>query len=290
MLRAKALGIAGISIVAAACGTTSTAATTTSAAPPAVVNTILTSKTAQMIGSGQNATFTITALSSTGAPVASAPVSFYLGTMVPLSGVGVKTWIQSGTSAAAPYVLSADTTTNSNGKATLVLKGQPNDTMEMIGVSVGDLSTYSATKGAIGSMDAWWTTAGTTPTAPIGDYVTVSPFATKTSASTQNLSILVSSPQGPVSGAVVTVTPKTATTTGMGASSSSSSGMGGSSSTTMATSASSTPAPMSYTTSANGTISTSVISKSTTPFRIVVTQGAGSTSRIAGGMNALILN
>lgn len=270
MIKNTTLGASGVlSIVLAACGTTTTtSAPSTTAASVPTVTTLITSKTAQMVLSGQDATFTITALSKSGAPVPSAPVSFYLGTMVPLSGVGVKTWNKTGTTAAAPYVVSASSVTDANGKATLVLKGQPNDTMEMIGVSVGTLSTYSATKGAIGSMDAWWTTPGSTPTAPVGDYVTVSPFATITTNASQNLTISVSSPQGQVSGATVSITPKTAASTGMGG----------------------TPvSPMTYTTPATGLVSTMVNSQATTPFRIVATQGT-TTARIAGGMNALIIH
>ena len=270
MTRKTILGTAGLSVILSACGTTSSSTSTTTSVskPQTGVYTILTSKTAQMVQSGQDATFTLTALSKSGVPVSQAPVSFYLGTMVPLSGVGVKTWVKSGTTAASPYIVSASANTNSAGKATLVLKGQPVNTMEMIGVSVGTLSTFSQTKGAIGSMDAWWTSAGTSPTAPVGDYVTVSPFATIASSSTQKVTILVSSPSGPVSGAGVTITPKTSTSSGMG---------------------STTVSPMSYSTSSSGMVSTDLMSSSTTPFRIVATM-KGSTSRIAGGMNILVEN
>ncbi len=264
------LGAAGLSLLLSACGTASSSSSSTTSASksPTGVYTILTSKTAQMVQSGQDATFTLTALSKSGAPVPLAPVSFYLGTMVPLSGVGVKTWVRSGTASANPYIATASTHTDAAGKATLVLKGQPVNTMEMIGVSVGTLSTFSQTKGAVGSMDAWWTSAGTSPTAPIGDYVTVSPFATVASSSTQKVTILVSSPSGPVSGAGVTITPKTATSSGMG---------------------STTVSPMSYSTSSSGMVSTDLMASSTTPFRIVATM-KGSTSRIAGGMNILVKN
>ncbi len=268
MARKTILGTAGLSVILSACGTTSSSTSTTTSVskPQTGVYTILTSKTAQMVQSGQDATFTLTALSKSGAPVPQAPVSFYLGTMVPLSGIGVKTWVKSGTTAASPYVVSASARTDSAGKATLILKGQPVNTMEMIGVSVGTLSTFSQTKGAIGSMDAWWTSPGTSPTAPIGDYVTVSPFATVASSSSQHLSILVSSPSGPVPGASVTVTPKTSMSSGMGSPATS---------------------PMSYSTSSNGMVSTDVMASSTTPFRIVATM-KGSTSRIAGGMNIFV--
>jgi hypothetical protein len=42
---------------------------------------------------------------------------------------------------------------------------------------VGDLSSYSPALGrGVGLLDAWWTTPSTSPTAPVGDRVTVRPF------------------------------------------------------------------------------------------------------------------
>lgn len=269
LLNSRILAISSGALLLAACGSTASAIpgapTTTSHLTATTVYTLLTSKTAQVVQSGAPASFTVTALSEAGAPIANAPVTFYIGQMTPLSGVGVKKWFTSGTAAANAYVKSASSKTDSNGKATLILNGQPSNTMEMIGVTAGSLSTYNSAKGAIGSIDAWWTTAGANPTAPVGDYVTVSPFATKSTAMNENLSILVSSPQGPISGASVSVAPRTSTSTAMMSAST----------------------PMKYTTGSNGIANVTVNFQATTPFRIVATQGT-TTARIAGGMNALI--
>lgn len=266
IFRNLSLGIGG-SLVLAACGSATKGSNTVIKASPGSVYSILTTKTAQVVQEGSKATFTITALSMTAAPVAGVPVEFYVGQMVPLSGVGVKSWFASGTASANRFVLSASRSTDRAGKATLVLRGMPSNTMEMIGVKAGDLSTYSSASGSLGSMDAWWTTAGASPAAPVGDYVTVAPFATRALGMSQRLSVLVSSPQGPVSGAMVSVAPKAG-------------GMGG-------TSAMVPPTPMLYKTAADGITSMSVQVHTMTPIRVVVTQGA-SAARVAGGMNALL--
>lgn len=266
IFKGLSIGLGG-SLVLAACGSATTGQSTTTQSSSASVYSILTTKTAQVVQKGSAAAFTITALSKTGIPVAGVPVEFYVGQMVPLSGIGVKSWVASGTPASSRFVVSASKKTDTSGKATLILKGQPTNTMEMIGVKAGGLSTFRPGSGSIGSMDAWWTTTGASPTAPVGDYVTVAPFATRASGMTRKLSILVSSPQGPVSGAMVSVVPKAT-------------GMGG-------TSAMVPPSPTLYKTAADGITSVSVQVHALTPIRVVVTQGS-SAARVAGGMNALI--
>ena len=262
------------SVILGACGSTPTVQNTQTTQSPSLakVATILTSKTAQVLLAGTKATFTVTALTVSGKPAVDEPVSFTMGQMVPLSGVPVKDWFETGSAGAAKYVSSFEAKTNSLGQSSLVLNAQPTGTMEMIGVQVGSLSSYSPSKVAIASMDAWWTTPSATGTAPVGDYVTVSPFETTQSAPQRNLSVLVSSSIGPISGAQVDFVPKKA------AAPSSANSMGNPSTGASTTSG--------YSVATNASGLASYTSTGTTPqaIRIVATQ-AGSANRIAGGMN-----
>lgn len=282
----RVIGVAvSLTAVLAGCGTTSqaakpqtsgsstmssTPASKSSVASSVTVAELNTNKTAQMVQAGQEATFVVTATTASGQPAANQPVIVYIGPMVPL-GAGVSQWYSTSAQTASPYVASYSKTTNSMGQATIVLRGQPTKTMEMIGIKVGSLSTFnpSSMKGA-GLMDAWWTTSTTNPTAPVGDYVVVQPFARVVAArSSQPLTITVMSPSGPVSGASVSVTPKTpGASSSMGGSSMSSSG--GTHLTT------NSQGQVSYTAKAGA-------SMTALPVRIVVSQGMG---RIAGGLNA----
>ncbi len=242
------------------------------------VSEIQVNKTAQMVQAGKAATFILTATTSTGQPAAHLPVTVYIGPMVPL-GSGVSTWYSSNSASGQPYLSSFSHTTNSMGQATITLAGQPAKSMEMVGVKIGSFQSFNPqTKTGAGLLDAWWTTNSTVPTAPVGDYVRVQPFAAvvKPGAS-QTLSISAMSPTGPISGASVSVTPKTA--------SSSASSMGSSSSGAMSSAGGTT-----LTTGANGEVQYSVKTGSAgmtaLPVRIVVSQ---SMSRVAGGMNAEVL-
>lgn len=276
---------AGLTVALAGCGTSQaakpaaspsktmakTASTTTKTVQVAELQT---NKTAQMVEAGQQATFVVTATGSGGQPAAGQPVTVYIGPMVPL-GAGVSQWYTTGSAGISHYVSSYSKKTDSMGQATIVLAGQPVKTMEMVGIKVGSFSTFSpsAMKGA-GLMDAWWTTPSTSPTAPVGDYVVVKPFAQDVPAGTaQPLLVSVMSPSGPVSGASVSVTPKTGGSSSMGSSSSMSSAGG----TTMTTNS---QGQVSYTAKAGAAMSA-------LPVRIVVSKGMG---RIAGGMNADVVS
>ncbi|MHB8293554.1 MAG: hypothetical protein ACYDH5_02780 [Acidimicrobiales bacterium] len=262
-------------------------------------------KTAQVVAAAPSpgattneATFTVTALGRTGAPVTGAPVAFSVGKMVPLSGKPPTSWEVSGTPAAKAYIASASQTTNASGQATLTLLGQPSATMEMVGVKVGSLSTFSAKTGkAIGTLDAWWTSPTASKAPPIGDYVTLTPFAAAypKGAAAGSLSISVMSPAGPVGAAGVSITRK-AVSKGKGAGAS---GMGASSSG-MGTPSPSLPKTAVLKTSGTGTASYALALGSRTTnssgkakagkarllsvLRVVVTQPDG--VRVAGGMVA----
>ena len=261
------------SVILGACGSTPTVQNTQTPQSPSLakVATILTSKTAQVILAGTKATFTVTALTVSGKPAVDEPVSFTMGQMVPLSGVPVKDWFETGSAGAAKYVSSFEAKTNSLGQASLVLNAQPTGTMEMIGVQVGSLSSYSPSKVAIASMDAWWTTPSSMGTAPVGDYVTVSPFETTQSAPQRNLSVLVGSSTAPISGAQVDFVPKKAAAA-------SANSMG------YPSMGASTTSGYIVATNASGLASYTSTGTTAQAIRIVVTQG-GSANRIAGGMN-----
>ncbi|WP_028963417.1 hypothetical protein [Sulfobacillus thermosulfidooxidans] len=238
---------------------------------------IQTNKTAQMVEAGNTATFVLTATTASGKPAKDLPVTFYIGPMVPLSGKGVSTWYTSGTAQAAKYIASYSKTTNSQGQATITLTAQPTKSMEMVGVKIGSFSTFNPTamKGA-GLLDAWWTTSATSPTAPIGDYVEVTPFAKVIKpGQKETLTITAMSPQGPISGAKVDIIPKTpSASSSMGGNSSMGGGMSSSGGTTMTTNS---QGQVSYTVTAPST------SMASLPVRIVVSNNM---ERVAGGMNA----
>lgn len=249
---------------------TTPVSTNAHSATTASVYAIEANKTAQMVQAGQDVTFIITAMTSSGHPVANQSVHFYIGPMVPLSGSPPKDWYQSGTTSGSRYIAFASNRTNGHGQATLVLRGQPTNSMEMIGLSVGDLSSYVTGQGALGSLDAWWTTASTRLSGPVGDYVTVSPFITRVPSANISPQLLVTagSPVGAISNASVDFIPKpTSMSVGM-------TSTGG----------------MTATTSTTGHASYSVMmpSQGMLPIRIVVTQGSTKT-RVAGGMNALLV-
>lgn len=271
----KPIAFAIISALAlAACGSSSSAPTTAASKSnlsSSNAYSIKVNKTAQMVMQGKSATFTITALTKSNKPAVGQPVTFYIGPMVPLSNVPPSKWFSSGTTSAATYISSFSKTTNSSGQATLILKGQPIKTMEMIGLKVGSLSSYVAGKGAIGSMDAWWTTPSTTPEISIGNYVRVTPFMTMANSATNSTTVTVGSATGVIKGARVQFTPK------INSQKSSSMSSPTSSSVKM--------------TNSSGTVNYSLTNSSMTavPVRVVVTQGSSS-QRVAGGMNILFKN
>lgn len=278
---AAATGLAsapGPSVASPSPSTTSMPTAMGASGPPTVYS-IQANRTAQMVLAGKPATFVVTARSQTGQPVANQPVTFYIGPMVPLSNVPPKRWLVSGTAAAQPYIASYSKKTHQNGQATLVLRAQPTQSMEMVGVRIGNLSSYSASKGkALGSLDAWWTTAQTAPTAPVGDFVTINPFVTMASAyASVPVTVRVNSPAGPIVGASVLITPQVGGSGGMGSSS-----MGSSMSSTGGTSV------MTNTSGQATYKAMSGASGSMLPIRIVVTQDS-QMMRVAGGMNAEVI-
>ncbi|NMP24590.1 hypothetical protein [Sulfobacillus harzensis] len=236
------------------------------------VYAITVNRTAEMVAAGHTASFRLTAWTKNGHPAAHQPVTIYIGTMVPLSGMPPTRWLASSTSAAARYIRSYSHETNSRGQVRVVLSAQPAKTMEMVGVKIGNLSTYRpSTMAALGSLDAWWTTPTTSPTAPIGDSVTVRPFVTKASPGASiPISVTVNSSTGPIANARVQFIPKHSSSM-MGAMSNS----GG------------------YTRMTNrvGQVVWRAMAGSGArdmPIRIVVTTGA-SMNRVAGGMNTEIV-
>ncbi|WP_053960057.1 hypothetical protein [Sulfobacillus thermosulfidooxidans] len=255
----------------------SSMSSSSSAMTTQTVAEIETNKTAQMVEAGNTATFVLTATTASGKPAKDLPVTFYIGPMVPLSGKGVSTWYTSGTAQAAKYIASYSKTTNSQGQATLTLTAQPTKSMEMVGVKIGNFSTFNPTamKGA-GLLDAWWTTSGTSPTAPVGDYVEVTPFAKAVKpGQKETLMITAMSPKGPISGAKVDIIPKTpSASSSMGGNSGMGGGMSSSGGTTMTTNS---QGQVSYTVTAPST------SMASLPVRIVVSDNM---ERVAGGMNA----
>ena len=288
---------AGVSVAIAGCGTTQAAKSMSSPASKtrhsssmsasqshttrATVEEISSNKTAQVIEAGQSATFVLKATTSGQRPAAGQPVTFYIGPMVPL-GHGVTNWYKSGTPQAAGFIKSYSKVTNSQGQAMITLSPQPTKHMEMVAVKIGNFNTFnsSAMTGA-GLLDAWWTTPSTSPMAPVGDYVQVSPFAQAAKAGQkQVLTITAMSPNGPISGASVDVIPK-------GSLSSSSSSM--SSSSGMNGSMSSQGGKILKTNSSGRvtyTVTASAQSMASLPVRIVVSNHM---ERVAGGMNADIM-
>lgn len=297
--------VASVSVLLAGIGlisTTSSSAAQERAMPKMSrlhVASVSVDKMAQMVQAAprvastkDEATFVLTAKLMNGKPAANQTVSFYIGPMKPLSNVSPKAWYESGTKAAARYIAKYSARTDAKGQAEVVLYGQPTDSMEMVGVRVGDLTSFStAAKHAIGSLDAWWTTASTMPTAPVGDYVTVSPFLTTAKAmGKQVLTVGVFDKAGkPLAGAHVQIIVKNGASSKMSGSASGNMGMSVGSNGNMAMGASMTAsAGLSLTTNQMGEVMTKVSisgKAAVTPVRIVVTQPAGK-GRIAGGMNA----
>ena len=217
--------------------------------------------------SAHEASFTLTAYDAKGHPVKGAKVAFFIGPMKPLSNVMPAAWRRSGTSGAKPYVASFSKRTNSAGQATLTLYGQPADSMEMVGVRIGNLSSFDAkAKRALGTLDAWWTNAAS-GRAPVGDYVQAAPFlAAGRAAKGGRVTVTAMSPSGPIPGASVQYIMESGNAGGMGSSSGSSA--------------------MGATTNSQGraTFTVTPAQAGKTPVRIVVTQ-PHSTKRVAGGMN-----
>lgn len=261
----------------------------------AQVSVVMVDKTAQTVQAAptnfsakDEATFVLTAKLSNGKPAANEPVAFYVGPMKPLSGVAPKAWYASGTKAGAHYIASYTAKTDADGQARVVLYGQRADSMEMVGVRVGNLDSYSVKAGkALGSLDAWWTTAKSRPTAPIGDYVRVTPFLASTSGmAKEKLTIGVFDGMGrPIPGTHVSVAAKSATKASGSLSMGMSAGMSSSGSMGM-----SATGGLMLTTGMSGEVTTQIAvsgKASMEPVRIVVTQASGK-ARITGGMNALL--
>lgn len=290
-------------LVLAACGSAASPADTKPAAAAAAnsstaVTTVDSSVTAQMLAAApatashrDEATFTLTAHTAAGKTAAGQPVTFWIGPMVPESGVHPAHWYRSGTQAAAPYIASFTSTTNAAGQATLLLLGQPAQTMEMVAVKIGDLTSFDSAAGhGLGLLDAWWTTASSTPTAPVGDQVQLSPFlaATRPGQSTLFRVRVTTAAGTPVAGAGVMFIPqKPAGSRNAGPSISGSSPMA--TSPTPAASPGMTASgmtPVAKQTDAAG-VTTYLFTRPATgtacPLRVVVTQPS-STARIAGGM------
>ncbi len=262
--------------------------------------------TAQMVsaaprGSSRSheATFTLHALTTSGRVAAGQPVSWWVGPMVPLSGVHPAHWFKAGTAAAKPYVASAATTTDASGQARIVLLGQPAKAMEMVAVRVGDLSSYDQALGhGVGLLDAWWTTPLTTPTAPVGDRVTVSPFLAATHPGQRTVfhGHVADASGRPIAGAGIDWVPQPAGgTAAMGGSSMGSSSMTSSTTAMGAATSSSSAAAMTPTMAVTNTAGDASYSLrrpdhgSHCGVRVVVTQ-PGSKSRVAGGMAAELLS
>jgi hypothetical protein len=238
--------------------------------------------------------------------------------MVPLSGVHPAHWFEAGTAAARPYVAAASTRTDEAGRARIVLFGQPAGDMEMVAVRIGDLSSYDASAGrGVGLLDAWWTTPSSTPTAPVGDRVTLSPFLAATRPGQRTVfSVHVADTAGrPIAGAGVEWVPEPAGSAAMTGSGVGSTGMGssaasmgssttsmGSSTTSMGSSTTSMAAGSSMAGAASMSPTMVVTDKAgnasyllqrpdhgtSCGLRVVVTQ-PGSDARIAGGMAAELL-
>lgn len=285
-----ALGITG-------CGTTTSTSNTPSSTMPSssqstsnstsatgVVASIVVNASAQVLQASSQpssvhheATFILTALMSNGQPAANQPVTFYIGPMKPLSGIPPKAWYLSGTSQSNPYIASASSMTNAKGQATVVLYGQPVNTMEMVGVKVGHLSSYDAkAMRSIAGLDAWWTSSGVKNAAPIGNTVTVNPWiSTVSSSSSKHITVSVHSSTGAGTSEVTCIV--------KGASKSSSTGSMGSSSM-------SSGVTQMKSIEGNGSTTFDLSlppAEHTVPVRIVVTnQSTG--QRFAGGINAQV--
>jgi len=306
---AAAVVVLAGSAALAACGSSSTATssgaagrTQRSSPPVAVVDSNV---TAQMVAAAprassrsDEATFTLHAYTARGRPAVGEPVSWWIGPMVPLSGVHPAHWLQAGTAAAKTYVASATPRTDASGEARIVLFGQAAKTMEMVAVRVGDLDSYQQMLGrGVGLLDAWWTTPSTTPTASVGDRVTLSPFLASIRPGQRTVfHVHVADASGsPIVGAGIDWVPQQAagqtsagSRMGSSAMTSSTTGMGSSAMTSPGMEA---MAPTKVVTNAAGDASYSFQRRQNGNFcglRVVVTR-PGSRNRVAGGMAGELL-
>lgn len=311
--RAVAVLVMACSAALAACGSSATSGSASAAAsggsnrslvPVAVVQSDV---AAQMVTAAprrssraDEATFTLHAFTASGRPAAGQPVSWWVGPMMPLSGMHPAHWFKAGTAAAGPYVASAASTTDASGQARIVLLGQPAKDMEMVAVRVGALSSYDRALGhGIGLLDAWWTTPSTVPTAPVGDRVTVSPFLAATRPGQRTVfRVHVADASGsPIAGAGVDWVPQPAggaaamgSSMGSSAMSSSTTAMGAGMGAGMSPSAAAMT-PTTAVTNAAGDASYSLRRPdggSYCGLRVVVTQ-PGSATRVAGGIAGELL-
>jgi hypothetical protein len=285
------------SAVLAACGSSTTTGPSSAAggaqqpAPPVAV--VDSNVTAQMLAAAprssshsDEAAFTLRAYTAGGRPAADESVSWWVGPMAPLSGVHPAHWLQAGSASAATYVASASATTDASGEARIVLFGQPAKAMEMVAVRVGDLNSYDQSLGrGIGLLDAWWTTPSTTPTAPVGYRVTLSPFLAADGPGQRTVfHVHVADASGaPINGAGVNWVPqpaagKASAGSSMGSSAVTSPGMATMASTKAVTDPAGN-ATYSFQRPANGNYC---------GLRVVVTQ-PGSHGRVAGGMASELL-
>ena len=260
--------------------TTGCGTSTPSSAPSPIqrnkggVALVVVNRTAQVLAaapgkssSANEAVFTLTAYDAQGNPVKGAKVAYFVGQMKPLGSMMPMMWNRSGTAGANASIASYTKRTNASGKATLTLFGQPANTMEMIGVQVGSLSSFDAkTKQMTGMLDAWWIRPNNGE-ASVGNYVAVDPFmASGVPATGERVTVVaMNRSSGPILGASVQYTPETAGAGGMGGSNA-----GG----------------QSKTTNMQGHVIFTVMpgSSPVTPVRIVVTSPGGA-ARVAGGMS-----
>ncbi len=286
-----ALGLTG-------CGTTPTSSPSNSSMPSSnqnvstannttgKVTSILVNKSGEVLQASHQpsslhheATFILTALSSNGKPAVHEPVNFFIGPMKPLSGIPPKAWYESGTSQSKSYIASASHITNSKGQATIVLYGQPADTMEMIGAQVGNLSSYDVkAMHSIAGLDAWWTSSAIKATAPIGNTITLNPWISVASGtSSQPITVSINSPS-PFNASKVTFIVK-----GTANSSSSSNSMGTSSMSSGLTQVKSIQGNGSTTFHITLPKQSNIV-----PLRVVITNQK-TNQRFAGGVNAEII-
>lgn len=178
---------------------------------PVMVTGVNANVTSQVVPASHHASsdhhmssFTITATGAHRRLAAREPVTFYIGVMAPGSGVPPTMWIPSNSPAAAPYIAYASRMTNPWGRATIVLKGQTAQTMEMVAVNVGTFQGYNpTTKMAMAALDSWWTTPTSTPTATAYDTVTATPFMVKTSKAMEHIHVVTRHDGRPVAGITI---------------------------------------------------------------------------------------
>lgn len=153
------------------------------------------------------ATFTISAINSSGTLVSGAPVTFYLKASTPHHGTSPTAWCAATSKPCSAYVASASTTTDSVGQATITLLGEPIHTVIDVAVSVGNLSSFDPHLHAgLGSLSAAWAPQ-TGLQSGAGEFIKASALVANVAASANpTLSVAVLSPSGPVSGAHLVVT------------------------------------------------------------------------------------